>query len=109
MEFEITEDGNKNKCQMEIDLKAMEFRKPNNKDDPSQQFWFQSVEHLDSSQLKYFIKEKDVIFVRHGESAYVQAGLQGFEQEDQIGNGDGYIDSELSLYEVSESKSEKLD
>ena len=65
---------------------------------------FISVEHNDNSQLKYFIKEPDCIFVRKSEDAYIQAKLVGIEDEDQIGNGDGYVDTKLSLYKVSESK-----
>ena len=63
---------------------------------------FYSVEHLDNSQLKYFIKEGDCIFVRQNEDAYIQAKLVGIEDEDQTGNGDGYVDTELNLYKVSE-------
>ena len=67
---------------------------------------FYSVEHLDNSQLKYFIKEGDCIFVRNKDDAYVQAKLVGIEDEDQTGNGDGFVDTELNLYLVSE-KSQK--
>ena len=65
---------------------------------------FISVEHNDNSQLKYFIKDPDCMFVRKNEDAYIQAKLVGIEDEDQIGNGDGYVDTKLSLYKVSESK-----
>ena len=65
---------------------------------------FKSVEHNDNAQLKYFIKDPDCIFVRKNEDAYIQAKLVGIEDEDQIGNGDGYVDTKLSLYKVSESK-----
>lgn len=64
---------------------------------------FFAVEHLDNAQLRYFIKEPDVIFVRKGEDAYIQAKLTGIEDEDQTGNGDGYVDTELNLYKVSET------
>ena len=64
---------------------------------------FYSIEHNDNAQLKYFIKEPDCIFVQKDKDAYIQAKLVGLEDEDKTGNGDGYVDSELNLYKVSES------
>ena len=55
---------------MEVRLDEMEFE---SKDQHNLKF--ESVEHRESCQLEYFIKEKDVLFVRHGDSAYVQAAL----------------------------------
>ena len=43
------------------------------------------------------------MFVRHGQEAYVQAKLVCIEDENQTGNGEGYVESELFLYKVSES------
>ena len=59
-------------------------------------------EEYPKAKLKYFIKAQDTIFVRNGKKAYVQAKLLGIEDDDQTGNGMGYVESELFLYEVSE-------
>ena len=93
----IKGDGDTIISDMSIDLSKMEFESKDH------ELHFISVEHLDSSQLKYFIKEQDTVFVRHGQEAYVQAKLVGIEDENQIGNGEGYVESEIFLYKVSES------
>ena len=66
---------------MEIDLKDMKFSECESNKDQRDRLKFISVEHLNSSLLKYFIKEKDAIFIyaknneEHKDEAYVQGGL----------------------------------
>ena len=90
---------------MSVDLVHCEF-KTVREEEEEYPMELQTVEHNDNSQLKYFIKEPDCIFVRKKEDAYIQAKLVGIEDEDQTGNGDGYVDTELNLYRVSESSTE---
>ena len=82
---------------MTIDLIGMEFKSTD-----EHQLTFQSIEHRFCALLKYFIKEQDVEFIRHGKEAYVQAKFYAIEAEDQTGNGEGYVETELNLYKVSE-------
>ena len=72
MTFRIVEDKDETVSKMEVRLNEMEFESVKGEQHPLK---FESVEHRESCQLKYFIKEKDVIFVRHGDSAYVQAAM----------------------------------
>ena len=70
-------DNEKIASNMTIDLIGMEFKSTD-----EHQLTFQSIEHRSCALLKYFIKEQDVAFVRHGKEAYVQAKLYGIEAED---------------------------
>ena len=68
---------------------------------------FYSIEHIDNAQLTYFIKETDAIFLRHDGNAYIQGKMTALEEEDITGNGDGYVETEVSLYNISEPKKKK--
>ena len=56
---------------MDINLAEMQFVECDSNKDDKEKLKFLSVEHLDSAQLKYFIKEKDAIFIRHKDEAFV--------------------------------------
>ena len=66
---------------MSVDLVNCEFKTVREQEEENP-LEFISVEHNDNSQLKYFIKEPDCIFVRKSEDAYIQAKLVGIEDED---------------------------
>ena len=51
---------------MEINLAEMTFTEPESNKNDKDQLKFASVEHQDSALLKYFIKEKDSVFIRYG-------------------------------------------
>ena len=59
-----------------------------------------------SAQLLYFIRKGDAQPVRIGKDLYIQAGLTPV-QEDNVGHGKGYVDTNLSLYNVSETIEKK--
>ena len=61
-----------------------------------------TIEHLDNCQIAYLLTHKDAAFVRHGEEAFVQAKMISSPDDDNQGNGDGYVDTKLQLYRVSE-------
>ena len=82
------------KSNMRINLKTMELESTDSED----RLFFGSIGHLDNAQLKFFIKEEDALFIKHGKEAYIQAKLTSIEDEEVTGNGDGYVETELFLY-----------
>ena len=50
-----------------INLKTMELESTSEED--RLEFW--AIGHLDNAPLKFFIKEEDALFIKHGKEAYI--------------------------------------
>ena len=60
-----------------------------------------TIEHCDNCQLVYLINSSDVRFVRKEDRAFVQAKITATPDDDQQGNGDGYVVTQMQLFEIS--------
>ena len=96
-----TKDNSEVEDTMQMDMNTLKFTTKRGTDKGIN---LSTIEHLDNCQIAYLLTHKDAAFVRHGEEAYVQAKMISSPDDDTGGNGDGYVDTKLQLYRVSEAR-----
>ena len=52
----------------------------------------------------YLINSPDVRFLQHGEESYIQAKMVSSPDDDTAGNGDGYVDTKMQLFNVTKDQ-----